>query len=150
MHISTYFSTVLIYNSFMGFTRSYNRSLRNARAKTRAYKLSREIQTFYASHFVSKWQRDRVDDIRKLYEEREKDLALAHDHACSRVSEEFMQLELDYLMTSNSFKEKPENVGQEMTWSPGAGMGIMARAFLKNMVTRAKSLGLDWHGEKTT
>ena len=134
----------------MGLAKMMSRGFRNERAKTRAYKLSREIQTFYASHFVSKWQRDRVDDIRKLYEERQKDLQLAHDHACSRVSEEFMQLELDYLMTSNSFKEKPENVGQEMTWSPGAGMGIMARAFLKNMVTRAKTLGLDWHGESKT
>ena len=124
------------------------RGFRNERAKTRAYKLSRDLQTFYATHFVSVWQRERVADIRKLFEKRIKDLEMAHDHAASRTSEEYMQLEVDYLVASDQFKEK--NPGEEMTWSPGTGMGIMARAFFKNLVTRAKSLGLNWHGKETT
>lgn len=131
----------------MGYLKKIGRHYRNERVKTRAYNLSKQLSEWYATHPVAPWQTQRAQDIRDLYEKRVKDLELAHDHAASRTSEEYMQLELDYLMASHEFRNKnPQS--SEMPWSPGASMGIMAKAFLKNLLVKAKSLGLNWNGEK--
>ena len=132
----------------MGITGKLGQWRRNEKAKTKMYKLAREITEWYASHFVAPWQRDRVSEIRALHDKKQKDLAFAHDLAASQVSEEYATLELDYLMASESFRQK--SPGEEMPWKPNKNLGFMARVFINNMLVRAKALGLNWHGEKKT
>ncbi len=118
-----------------------HRALKAERQRSAAYKLSRALQEFYASHMVSKWQRDRVNEIRALYEDKQKDLNIAHDHACSRLSEEFMDFELEYLRVSDKFKE--ENEGEEMPWNVNG-----KTPFIASLINRAKAFGLRLHGSK--
>lgn len=139
---------VILYDCGMGITKQLGQWRRSEKAKTKMYQLSREIQGWYESHFVAPWQRDRIEEIRALHEKKQKDLGVAHDIAASQVSEEFATLELDYLMASEAFREK--NPGEEMPWKPNRSIGFMARVFTKNMIVRAKALGLNWHGEKKT
>ena len=111
--------------------------------KTAAYKMSRKLQEFYASHLVSEWQRKEVDIIHADYEEKQKNLDIAHDHASSRLSENFMQFELDYLMASQEYKE--ENPGMQL--APAGMKGLFSRAFWNNLKVRAEQLGV-FYGKK--
>lgn len=104
----------------------------NERARSRAYKLSREIQHFYANHMMAPWQHSRIGEIRALYEAAQKKLAKAHDLGSSRISEEFMQLELDTLFAMEQFREN--NPGQE--WHPDGIRGFFYKAFWKNIYKR--------------
>lgn len=125
----------------MGFLGKFNRALKAEKARTRAYKLSRGLQEFYASHFFSTWQRKQVDIIHKDYEEKQKELDVARDHASSRLSENFMQFELDYLMASDEYKE--QNPGMQLHES--GVKGLFSRAFWHNLGVRAKKLS---HGKE--
>lgn len=125
----------------MGYLGKMHRALKAERQRSAAYKLSRALQEFYASHLVSKWQRDRVNEIRALYEDKRKDLDIAHDHACSRLSEEFMEFELEYLKASDTFKE--ENEGAEMPFNVDG-----KTPFLTSIINKAKAFGLRLHGSK--
>lgn len=128
----------------MGYLAKLNRGRKKELAKARAYQLSKELQRFYSTHTFSTWQQERVKEIRALYEARLKDLEVAHDHAASRCSEEFMQFELDYALASDAFKEK--NPGME--WTPSGVKGLFAKAFWKNLMTRAKKFGVNLNAKE--
>lgn len=132
----------------MGMLRKLGRMNHNERAKSKAYKLSRELQHWYASHFLSAWQREKIAEIRAVYESKQKQLDRAHDIASSQLSEEYMQFELDYAVTSNKFKE--DNPGEE--WAPSGIRGLFAKAFWVNLAKRAKLMGvsLKSHGKTET
>lgn len=131
----------------MGMQKMLSRFNRNEKARTKAYKLSREIQKFYANHYVAQWQQDRVSSIRTLFEAAMKNLEKAHDYSASRTSEEFMQFELDFLFASNKFRE--ENP-PGMEWHPEGVKGIFYKAFWKNLMIRAKMLGINLYGKEAT
>lgn len=123
-----------------------NRSMKAERQRTLAYKLSKQISEFYATNAVSPWQKERVSDIRKLFQEKEHDLAVAHDHAVSRLSEQFMEFELDYLRASQQFKVT--NPGEEMEFK--AKGGFFSRVFMTNLIKKAKEIGFNYGGKKET
>lgn len=116
-----------------------NRWLKKERAQIKAVKIAKEVERFYANHYVAPWQRDRVNQVRALHEAAQKKLRQAHDIGATRVSEEFAQMELDFLFASDNFKAK--NPGME--WHPKGIKGIFYKAFWKNLVARAKKAGLD-------
>lgn len=157
----------------MGTQRQLSRMEGNQRRATTAYKLSRDLQTFYGTHFVSEWQRDYVAAIRKTYEQKLHALEASHyqgslqiakdffgeeydkkikdhntilDYSASQLSEKYMQLELDYLMASEEYKKK--NPGKK--WHPGGVRGLFSSAFWHNLFARADQLGVKWdknHGQ---
>jgi hypothetical protein len=127
----------------MGIARQIGQWRRSEKAKTRGYKLSKELQLWYGNHYVSPWQQGKINEIRALYEKRQQDLARAHDYSASRLSEEFMQFELDYLFTSDKFKA--DNPGKE--WAPTGVRGIFYKAFWKNLMKKADALGITLHGK---
>lgn len=82
------------------------------------------------------------------YEKKISDHNKMHDIAASKLSERFMQLELDYLNLTDEWKKTHPN----MVWHPSGVKGFFTRAFWHNMQVRAKSLGLlNWpeYGEVT-
>ena len=108
-------------------------SIRRRRANV---ELSAKLSQFYSSNFVSPWQRKGVDVIRKDYEEKLQKLSVAHDIAASKLSDEYMKFELDYLWASREFKK--DNPGQEMD---GIGRaGVFSGAFWRNMSARFPGL----------
>ena len=122
----------------MGILRKLNQRAKAEKQKGKAYKLSKSLQEFYAKHLVSAWQRGRVDDIRKMYEWKQNQLDAAHDFSSSRLSEEFMQYELDYLYASDQFKQ--DNPGME--WHPKGIKGVFKKAFWSNLIKRGMKLGI--------
>lgn len=60
---------------------------------------------------VSVWQKEKVGEIRAVYQDKQNALDAAHDIASSGLSQEYMQFELEYLETSQ--RMKTENGGQE-------------------------------------
>ncbi len=106
--------------------------------RTANIELSEKLTKFYATHMLSPWQREEVDKIRKTYEEKNAELAMAHDVASSRLSDRFMQFELDWLVMSNDFKEN--NPGKE--WHPSGLKGVFSRAFWANMFQRGDQMGV--------
>ena len=95
----------------MGRISSLSRARRAEEAKKPAVALSKKLQQFYGSHMVSDWQRQKVQEIRDVYKDKQDGLDAAHDIASSKLSEEYMQFELEYLETSD--RMKTENGGQE-------------------------------------
>lgn len=85
--------------------------MRAEEAKKPAVALSKRLQQFYATHMVSTWQKDKVNEIRAVYQDKQDGLDAAHDIASSKLSEEYMQFELEYLETSHRLKDG--NGGQE-------------------------------------
>lgn len=122
------------------------RMVRAHRARNANVRLTEQLTEFYGTHPISKWQQDEIDKIRKAYEEKNRDLAIAHDIASSRLSDKFMQLELDYIRGSHEFKEK--NPG--LQWVPSGIDGFFSSAFWYNLRQRAKSLGVQFtYGQET-
>jgi len=80
-------------------------------AKKPAVALSKKLQQFYASHMVSLWQKEKINEIRAVYQDKQNGLDAAHDIASSNLSEQYMEFELAYLETSHRLKD--ENGGQE-------------------------------------
>ncbi len=78
--------------------------MRAEEAKKPAVVLSRKIQRFYAQNLVSKWQKDKCAEIRAMYMEKQQGLDVAHNIASSKLSEEYMAYELEYLEISNRLK----------------------------------------------
>ena len=109
------------------------------RARQYNVDLSEKLTTFYASHAVSSWQKAEVDKIRKAYEAKEQELNIAHDMGMSRISDRFMQLELDWLMASDDFKQN--NPGKE--WHPSGVKGLLSKAFWTNLFKSAKEAGVN-------
>src|SRR3990167_5625909 len=95
----------------MGRISKLSRAMRANEAKKPAVALSKKLQQFYASHMVSLWQREKVNEIRAVYQDKQDGLDAAHDIASSQLSEEYMAFELEYLETSQRMKD--ENGGQE-------------------------------------
>lgn len=118
--------------------RSRARMIRSARARTKNVELSEKLTKFYATNLVSDWQRKDVKAIRDAYEIKQKDLAVAHDIAASRLADTYMRFEYDYLLASNDFKIK--NPGME--WHDRGVMGIFSGAFWRNIGRRAGMLGI--------
>lgn len=81
------------------------------RRKTRAYRLSRDIQRFYAEHPLSPWQKQKITEIREDYKDKQKILNKAHDLASMELSHRYMEFEIEYLRVSDRLKE--ENGGRE-------------------------------------
>lgn len=79
--------------------------MRAEEARKPAVALSKRIQQFYASHVVSQWQRDKVAEIREDYQEKQRGLDVAHNIASSKLSEQYMEFELEYLTISDRLKE---------------------------------------------
>lgn len=79
---------------------------RSEMRKTKVYKMSAAVQRFYESHLVSQWQRDKVSEIRALYEHKQKQLDREYNIASTRLSADFMEYELQYLETSNRLKNE--------------------------------------------
>lgn len=79
--------------------------MRAEEARKPAVALSKRIQEFYATHLVSQWQRDKVQEIRNDYQEKQRGLDVAHNIASSKLSEQYMDFELEYLVTSDRLKE---------------------------------------------
>lgn len=80
--------------------------MRAEEARKPAVALSKRIQQFYATHLVSAWQRQKVQEIRDDYQEKQKGLDVAHNIASSKLSEQYMAFELEYLETSDRLKER--------------------------------------------
>ena len=95
----------------MGSRSKLSRAMRAEEAKKPAVALSKKIQQFYATHMVSAWQREKVEEIRAVYKDKQDGLDAAHDIASSQLSEEYMAFELEYLEKSQEMKT--ENGGQE-------------------------------------
>jgi|CXWL01.1.fsa_nt_gi cation transport regulator ChaB len=95
----------------MGNISRASRARRAEEAKKPAVALSKKLQQFYASHMVSTWQREKVQEIRDVYKDKQDGLDAAHDIASSKLSEEYMAFELEYLEKSQEMKT--ENGGQE-------------------------------------
>ena len=132
----------------MGFARQLHRGeKKELQENNKAYRLSKELQHFYANHFMSPWQKGKVGEIRAMYEHKQKGLDRAHDVASSRLSEEFMQFELDYIMASDQFKK--DNPGKE--WAPSGIKGLFSKAFWVNLVRTGRKMGVDLigHGKET-
>ena len=68
--------------------------------------MAKEIEQWYATHFVAPWQRANVAEIRRQHEEKQEALRIAHDNAASRVSDEYAAFELEYLKASDEFRNK--------------------------------------------
>ncbi|MEK7068562.1 MAG: hypothetical protein AAB964_01970 [Patescibacteria group bacterium] len=127
----------------MGFQRQLHRGDKKELSENnKAYRLSKELQHFYANHFLSPWQKTKIGEIRALYEHKQKGLDRAHDIASSRLSEEFMQFELDYAFASDQFKK--ENPGKE--WAPSGIKGLLSKAFWVNLVRKGRELGVNLVG----
>lgn len=151
----------------MGIQRHLSLLEGNRRRETPAYKLSRDLQEWYATHLLSPWQREYVDSLRRQYEIGEHKLQNAHyrgaqviaseffgsefeakidDHnkmhdvATSKLSEKFMQLELDYLNLTNEWKKN----NPDREWHPSGLKGLITRAFWRNIYKRAQGLGIKW------
>mgnify|MGYP001577533623 FL=1 len=95
----------------MGHISRLSRARRADEAKKPAVALSKKLQQFYATHMVSTWQREKVGEIRAVYQDKQDQLDAGHDIASSKLSEEYMAFELEYLETSDRLKT--ENGGQE-------------------------------------
>lgn len=80
--------------------------MRAEEARKPAVALSKRIQQFYATHVVSEWQRQKVSEIREDYQEKQRGLDVAHNIASSKLSEQYMEFELEYLETSHRLKER--------------------------------------------
>jgi hypothetical protein len=126
----------------MGKLRDLNRGFKKERARTRAFQLSKSLQEFYANNLVGATQRDEVGDIRRAFEHAMEQLNVAHDHATSRISEQYMQFELDYLRASQEWKVN--NPGME--WHREGIRGVFAGAFWRNMARRAGALKINVNG----
>lgn len=85
--------------------------MRAEEAKKPAVALSKKLQQFYATHMVSTWQKQKVQEIRDDYQDKQNGLDAAHDIASSNLSEQYMAFELEYLETSHRLKDA--NEGQE-------------------------------------
>ncbi len=113
-------------------------------AAQKAYQLSKALQEFYSSHPLSIWQKEKVDEIRNRYKLKQKELNVAHDIASSRLSEAFMQFELDYLYASEEYRK--ENPGME--WHTSGIKGLFTKAFWANLSKKAEQIGLNFYGKK--
>ena len=94
----------------MGNISRLSRARRADEAKKPAVALSKKLQQFYATHMVSTWQREKVGEIRAVYQDKQDQLDAGHDIASSQLSQEYMAFELEYLETSHRLKK--ENGGQ--------------------------------------
>ena len=90
----------------MGRISRLSRAIRADEARRPAVAISKKIQGFYATHMVSEWQREKVAEIREDYQEKQRGLDVAHNIASSKLSEQYMQFELEYLETSDRLKER--------------------------------------------
>lgn len=81
---------------------------RSEMRKTKLYKMSSAVQRFYESHLVSPWQKEKVNEIRGLYEYKQKNLDREYNIASTKLSAEFMEFELQYLETSDRLKQGNE------------------------------------------
>ena len=95
----------------MGSRSKLSRAMRAEEAKKPAVALSKKIQQFFATHMVSTWQKQKIQEIRDDYQEKQAKLDAAHDIASSNLSEQYMAFELEYLETSHRLKD--ENGGRE-------------------------------------
>lgn len=107
----------------MGKLAMLSRARRADEAKKPAVALSRKLQRFYAEHAVSKFQRAKVSEIRAMYQEKQQGLDVAHNIASSKLSEEYMYFELEYLQTSQRMKKEgdgyePFHHDMRALWSP--------------------------------
>lgn len=127
----------------MGRISQLSRALRSDRARIPAVALSKKLQKFYSSHFVSDWQRKKIQEIRDVYQEKQKGLDAAHDVASSKLSEEFMAFELEYLEVSDRLKEKGD--GHEPFHNDVRA--VVSPAFYKKIGRGIKSLFN--YGQKT-
>ena len=126
----------------MGILKSLNRWRKKELTKVRAYGLAKELTLFYERHFVSPWQKSKVDEIRAMYEVKQKNLGKAYDIASSRLSEEFMMYELEYLRASESFKK--DNPSKE--WVPDGVRGYLTKAFWRNLFSKPQlATSIDQH-----
>lgn len=112
--------------------------MRADRAKTHAIRLAKELERFYATNFVSTWQKEDVKKIREEYEKNQRVVDNGHDLASSKLSDKYAQLELDYLLASTDFKEK----NPRMQWHPSGIRGLFTTAFWHNIIVRARHEGI--------
>lgn len=80
------------------------------RRRSGARKAAKGLEQWYRSNFVSAWQKERVQGIREMYEEKQRGLNAAHDIASAQLSEEFMAYELEFLQTSDRLKGEHEGM----------------------------------------
>jgi hypothetical protein len=121
----------------MGALKKLNRAINADKARLRNIRLSKDITKWYAEHPLSAWQKQKVEEIRADYEEKQKALDQAHDIASSDLSDVYMEFELEYLKTSHRFRE--DNPGKEYHPKGMDGFVSRAKSIVRKAATYAKS-----------
>lgn len=120
-----------------------SRAMRADRQKKPAIALSQKLGDFYASRTVSTWQKQRIEDIRDVYKEKQQGLDVAHNIASSKLAEEYMGFELEYLETSDRLKERDGGEPYHHDWR-----AVYSRAFWRAMGRKASGFFSTLHGQE--
>ena len=125
--------------------KSINTIWKEIEKKSDSGKLSKALNDWYSTHFVSIEDQREIDKIRKTYQEKIELLEREYQRAYNQISLNFMQFELDFLNANDNAKKENEAAtgdrrGITLPNTGGGIRGLLRRAIRKTAAWRLARL----------